>query len=252
LTTPDPEGHLPTHVAVIMDGNGRWAKRQGKSRSEGHRAGALALDGLMDTALELNIPYISVYAFSTENWNRPLEEIRALFGLLEEYIDSRLESIAERGIRILHSGSMKGLPMTARRRIKKAIQATAHGKALSLNFCLNYGSRQEILAASRSVLVDRIKKLQERGVDLGSRRGIRKLVAAIDEEEMASHLQQNIPDPDLLIRTAGEMRISNFLLWQIAYSEFWFTDKLWPDFDKSDLQAALDSYQARHRKYGGL
>lgn len=226
---------IPSHVAVIMDGNGRWAKKKGFSRSEGHNAGSKVLEKLMDTAIELNIKCISVYAFSTENWSRPKREIDGLWKLFTEYFDSKLPIMLEKGIRIHHSGSYKKLPAIVKNKIITAVDKTKNNKKITLNFCLNYGSRQEILEAVNEWAMKRKP----------------------DEKITASKLEKylytsNLPDVDLLIRTSGESRISNFLLWQIAYSEIIFMNVLWPDFNKSHLYKAIIEYQKRDRRYGGI
>jgi undecaprenyl diphosphate synthase len=223
-----------------MDGNGRWATHRGLKRSDGHREGAKAIDRLMDSALEFGLENVSLYAFSTENWKRPVTEIKAIFDLLIEFIDQRLESIHERGIRILHSGGRSRIPRSALGSIDRAVQKTAKNKGLTVNFCLNYGSQSEIVHAFNSLLKDR--KNKGKSLDL-----------PVKEKDLEKYLYTYpMPPVDLLIRTAGEQRISNFLLWQIAYSEIYFMNILWPDFDRSSLEEALVSYEKRIRKFGGL
>lgn len=231
---------IPRHIAVIMDGNGRWATAQGKKRTEGHRQGAVAIDNLMDACLELGLENISLYAFSTENWKRPVLEVKAIFDLLIEYIDTRLDVIHDKGIRIQHSGSRGKIPKVALASIDRAVAKTAKNKKLTVNFCLNYGSQDEILNACQKLYQDRIAK----GKDPG---------AKVSPKEFEKYLYTYpLPPVDLLIRTAGEERISNFLLWQIAYAEVYFTKTLWPDFNREALLDALDSYDKRTRKFGGL
>ncbi|TGK10054.1 isoprenyl transferase [Leptospira fletcheri] len=231
---------LPRHVAVIMDGNGRWATAKGLPRSQGHRAGADAIDRLMDASLSIGLENVSLYAFSTENWRRPITEIRSIFDLLVEYIESRLEPIAEKGIRILHSGSRKRLSAKVLSKIDKAIEVTRKNRNLTVNFCLNYGSQEELLSAFGKLLEDRQKKRIGRG----------KPVSA---KELEKYLYTySLPPVDLLIRTAGEQRLSNFLLWQSAYAELFFCDTLWPEFDRKSLESALDWFAGRTRKFGGL
>ncbi|MBK8394464.1 MAG: di-trans,poly-cis-decaprenylcistransferase [Leptospiraceae bacterium] len=223
-----------------MDGNGRWATTKGLARKDGHREGTLAIDRLMDTAIELNIKNISLYAFSTENWKRPISEVRSIFSLLEEFIDSRLESIHKKNIKILHSGSRKMIPSASLKRIDRGVKTTAKNTGIVINFCLNYGSQDEILNAFHKIIQNRIKKNKN-------------LEKEVKQSEMEEALYTYpLPPVDMLIRTAGEKRVSNFLLWQIAYAEIYFTDILWPDFDKAALKEALNWYTGRTRKFGGL
>lgn len=223
-----------------MDGNGRWATNRGLPRSAGHREGALAIDRLMEVALELKIPVISLYAFSTENWKRPATEIHAIFQLLNEFIDSRIEKIHQNGIRIHHSGRVQRIPFLSFKKIYRAVKLTQHNQKMVLNFCLNYGSKEEIASAFSKVLRRRIQEKQ-------------KLDSPLTEEEIERELYTYpLPPVDLLIRTAGEQRISNFLLWQIAYAEIYFTNTLWPDFNRESLLEALEWYSSRVRKFGGL
>lgn len=223
-----------------MDGNGRWATAKGLKRTEGHREGSKAIDRLMDSALELGLKNISLYAFSTENWKRPVLEVKAIFDLLIEFIQVRLDTIDAKGIRIYHSGSRKKIPKEALSSIDKAIAKTKNNKKLNINFCLNYGSKDELIHAFNSAMEDRSKKKKN-------------LLAPLKEKEFEKYLYTYpLPPVDLLIRTAGEERISNFLLWQIAYSELYFTETLWPDFNRESLVEALQSYENRIRKFGGL
>jgi undecaprenyl diphosphate synthase len=232
--------NLPAHLAIIMDGNGRWATGQGLSRKIGHERGSIAVDNLMDTALEIGLKNISLYAFSTENWKRPISEIQAIFQLLDDFIDSKLDKIISKGIRILHSGSKSKIPGKSTGKIDKAIQLSKNNTNLNINFCLNYGSQDEILEAFSKIQRKRIEKK----ISLD-----KKITAEEFEENLYTY---PLPPVDLLIRTAGEQRISNFLLWQIAYAELYFTDTLWPDFNKQSLLSALEWYQNRIRKFGGL
>jgi len=231
---------LPEHIAIIMDGNGRWATTKGLARREGHREGSLAIDRLMDLAIEIGLKNISLYAFSTENWKRPITEVRAIFNLLEEFIDSRLDSILTKNIKILHSGSRKMIPTGSLKRIDKAVSATSKNTGIVINFCLNYGSQDEILNAFHKIIQNRVKK----------NKSLEKEIKIAEFEEAL--YTYPLPPVDMLIRTAGEKRVSNFLLWQIAYAEIYFTDTLWPDFDKKSLFDALDWYAGRTRKFGGL
>ncbi|MDA3901524.1 MAG: polyprenyl diphosphate synthase [Spirochaetes bacterium] len=226
---------LPQHVAVIMDGNGRWAKSRGLSRAEGHRKGAEAIEKLMDAALELSINSVSLYAFSTENWSRPPAEIGALWDLLCAFFDEKLPIMIEKGVRVYHSGSRKKLPARVCRVLDEAVLRTAGNKGLKVNFCLNYGARQEIVTA-----VNHWAKQAKPG-------------ESFSEKKMDEFLYtRDLPDVDLLIRTSGECRISNFLLWQCAYAEFIFLKVMWPDFRSSHLYRAIIEFQKRNRRFGGL
>ncbi len=226
---------IPAHVAIIMDGNGRWASQRSLSRSEGHKRGAEVIEPLMDSALELGIEVISLFAFSSENWSRPQKEIFGLWKLLDYFFSTRLNLLMEKGIRIIHSGSLKGLPPGSKKHLKKAVESTADNKQGTLNLCLNYGSRQEIVEAVNKWL--------------DTRRGSEKLTMKRLEKFLYT---AGLPDVDLLIRTSGEYRISNFLLYQLAYTELVFTDVLWPDFTAEDLYEAIYAYQNRERRFGGI
>jgi undecaprenyl diphosphate synthase len=231
---------IPAHIAVIMDGNGRWAESKGKKRTEGHRAGADAIDRLLDVALEYKIKNISLYAFSTENWKRPISEVNAIFSLLIEFIDTRLDKIHAKGIRIHHSGNRSKLSSKVLQKIDTAMEVTKRNKNLTANFCLNYGGQEEILST-----FNRIQKARkDSGVSFDK---------AITTKEFEKYLYTYpLPPVDLLIRTAGEQRVSNFLLWQIAYAEFFFTNTLWPDFGREALEESLHFFESRKRKFGGL
>lgn len=230
----DPE-RIPVHVAIIMDGNGRWAKKKSLPRIEGHRRGSEVIEPLMDTALSVGIKIVSLYAFSTENWARPKSEIEGLWSLLEYFFKSKIEKIKQKGIRIKHSGSLKNLPSTSRKIISSAIEETKNNSNIILNFCLNYGGRQEIVYAVNNWLEKK-------------RRGEKLTIDTLDRYLYTSELQ----DVDLLIRTSGEFRISNFLLWQSAYAELVFLEVLWPDFKPYHLYKAIYEYQRRERRFGGL
>jgi undecaprenyl diphosphate synthase len=237
VATPDPRTRerpdLPRHVAIIMDGNGRWAKARGLPRLAGHRAGTEALRRVLRAAIELDIEILTIYAFSTENWRRPPTEVRGLLLLLEEVIDRQLGELDEAGIQLRHIGWLDGIPKHLGRAIEGAVARTAHNDRLVLNVAFNYGSRMEIVRAARALIRD--------GVGAED----------VDEAALEARLETHgLPDPDLVIRTSGEMRLSNFLLWQAAYAEFFCTETLWPDFDKSDLEAALADYAQRQRRYG--
>ena len=229
---------LPEHIAIIMDGNGRWATSKGLPRKEGHKEGSLAIDRLMDVAIEIGIKNISLYAFSTENWKRPISEVKAIFGLLENFIDSRLDSILSKNIKIMHSGSRKMIPPGSLKRIDRAVAATADNTGIVINFCLNYGSQDEILNAFQKIIQNRIKKKKN-------------LEKEIKPEEMEEALYTYpLPPVDLLIRTGGEQRLSNFLLWQMAYAELIFISTLWPDFNEQDFVSCIDQFKRRSRRYG--
>lgn len=230
----DPE-RIPVHVAIIMDGNGRWAKRKSLPRIEGHRRGSEVIEPLMDTALSVGIKIVSLYAFSTENWARPKSEIEGLWSLLEYFFKSKIEKIKKKGIRIKHSGSLKNLPSTSRKIISSAIEETRSNSNIILNFCLNYGGRQEIVYAVNNWLEKK-------------KSGEKLTIDKMDKYLYTSEL----PDVDLLIRTSGEFRISNFLLWQSAYAEMVFLEVLWPDFKPYHLYKAIYEYQRRERRFGGL
>ena len=230
-------GNLPRHVAVIMDGNGRWAERQGKPRIVGHQAGMKAVREVIETTADLGIPYLTLYAFSQENWKRPPTEIEALMGLLRRYIRSERKNLIEKGIRVRAIGDIERLAHGSREDLDELIADTATNDRLTVTLAISYGARSEIVEAVRRIA------RQVRAGELDPE--------AIDEAVFADHLYTaDLPDPDLLVRTSGELRISNFLLWQIAYTELYVTDVLWPDFDRDALLDAVASYQGRERRFG--
>ncbi len=230
---------VPRHVAIIMDGNGRWAKQRGLSRAEGHRAGMFALRRTVEACEDLGIEILTVYAFSTENWKRPRDEVQALMDLLIEWIRRERTELIERNIRVKVIGDVAPLPAQTREELQGLIEATAGNTGAVLCLALNYGGRREIAEAARR-LGERVRRGE---ID----------PSGIDEAALARELMTaDLPDPDLLIRPSGEMRISNFLLWQVAYTELWFTPVLWPDFGPAELREAVRAYQARDRRYGGL
>jgi len=230
---------LPAHVAIIMDGNGRWAKRRLMPRTLGHRAGMSALKRVVKLCDEINIPILTVYAFSTENWKRPASEVNYLMGLLVEYLHKELQELHENNVRINILGDYSVLNQECQNEIRRALQITRNNTGLSFNIALNYGSRCEILDAVKKLVI----KVNNGEITPDS----------ISEKVFSDLLYTaNLPDPDLLIRTAGEMRLSNFLLWQLAYTEIWVTDCLWPDFDRKDFLRALVDYQRRDRRFGAL
>ncbi|HOD13296.1 MAG TPA: polyprenyl diphosphate synthase [Spirochaetota bacterium] len=226
---------VPAHVAIIMDGNGRWAKKKSLSRAEGHRCGAEAIEPLMDAAISLGIKAISLYAFSTENWRRPRMEVLGLWKLLDYFFTNKIDVIKSRGIRVRHSGLQERLPASSLHTILRAVEETKRNRTLELNFCVNYGGRQDILNA-----VNRHLESAKSGGPVTARDLEKGLFTA------------GMPDVDLLIRTGGEYRVSNFLLWQIAYSELIFMNVLWPDFKPRHLYRAVYEFQQRERRYGGL
>ncbi len=226
------------HVAIIMDGNGRWAEQRGLPRSEGHRQGAETVSRVLEGALELGIEYLTLYAFSTENWKRPVTEVRALMGLLEEFIDRKLPDFQEKNVRLKTIGRTSGLPPGAAKKLLRAVELTRNNRAGTLVLALNYGGRAEITDAAAALAG---------AVAAGKLRP-----EQVNEACFSSFLYDpELPDPDLLIRTSGELRISNFLLWQLAYSEFYITDKLWPDFTAGDLAEAVAAFSRRKRRFGG-
>jgi len=229
----------PVHVAIIMDGNGRWAKARGLPRVAGHRKGAEAVRAAVRAAADLGVSYLTLYSFSTENWNRPPDEVSALMGLLRIYLRNEVKELHKNGVRLLVVGDRSRLERDIVSLIEEAEAKTAANTRLTLVLALSYGGRAEIVHAARSLARD---------VAEG------KLSAdAIDEDILSGRLfTTGIPDPDLLIRTSGEQRISNFLLWQCAYAEMVFTDTLWPDFAKADLEQAIRDFHGRVRRYGGL
>ncbi len=229
---------VPEHVAIIMDGNGRWASHRGLPRIAGHSAGVKSVQEVIKAAKESGVKILTLYAFSTENWKRPKHEIAALFKLLENYIDSQAENLIKNNIRLSVIGRLDGLPNSVQNKLKMMMEKTKDNTSLILNLALNYGARTEILDAVRSVVSDCASKKIK--------------VEDIDEKSFSGYLYtRGLPDPDFLIRTSGEMRLSNFLLWQLSYSELYISNKLWPDFNKGDFLEAIEEYQSRQRRYGG-
>jgi undecaprenyl diphosphate synthase len=229
----------PLHVAIIMDGNGRWAKSRGLPRTAGHRRGADAVREAVKSAADLGVSYLTLFGFSSENWKRPHGEVRDLMGLLRFYLRSEIKDLHANGVRLLVVGERQRLDPDIIRLIEDAERKTAANTKFTLVLALSYGGRQELVRAARRLAED---------VAAG-----RRDPAEIDEESFASHLfTADIPDPDLLIRTSGEKRISNFLLWQSAYAELVFLDVLWPDFSRLDLEAAIQEFQRRERRYGSI
>ncbi|MBQ4480019.1 MAG: di-trans,poly-cis-decaprenylcistransferase [Victivallales bacterium] len=224
------------HIAIIMDGNGRWAQARGLSRSEGHRAGSKQVEAVVDAAIAEGVEVLTLYAFSTENWNRPRLEVETLMKLFAEYARHSLDGLQRRGIRLRVVGRMDGLPMLPRMALNHAIEATQKNAVLTLNIALNYGGRAELVDAASKVVAARMKSGDS---------------SPVTEEEFAAALYApDLPPPDLLIRTGGELRISNFLLWELSYAEFYFTEVLWPDFGPAELHAAIEEFGSRQRRFG--
>jgi undecaprenyl diphosphate synthase len=231
----DPQ-RIPAHIAVIMDGNGRWAKLRNLPRVAGHQAGVPAVRATVETCAQLGVKVLTLYAFSVENWKRPRAEVDTLWRLLRHYLRSELSTMNENGVRLAAIGRVDALPPTVRAELEGVIGQTAANRGLQLNLAINYGGRAELVDAVKSLVRD-------------ARGG----AVEIDEQAIASRLYTaGLPDPDLLIRTSGEMRVSNFLLWQIAYAELYVTETLWPDFDRTELLRAILDYQKRDRRFGGL
>lgn len=229
--------NIPEHIAIIMDGNGRWAREQGKHRVFGHRNGVTAVKSVVEGAAELGVRNLTLYAFSSENWQRPRKEVNALMQLLVNSINSETKTLNKNNIRLLAIGDLENLPENCQLTLKKAIENTKNNSRMNLVLALSYSSRSELSAAVRNMLQDAMKK--------------KFSIEDINEDLIQSYLSTaGLPNPELLIRTSGEMRISNFLLWQIAYSELYFTRKNWPDFRKEDLVQAIIEYQSRERRFG--
>jgi undecaprenyl diphosphate synthase len=226
---------LPQHVAFIMDGNGRWAKQRGLSRLEGHRAGVKNIRPIIKFLHANGIKYVTLYAFSTENWNRPKEEVNGIFHILEEMIDKESRELHKNGVRIRHIGSLERLSDKLQKSIKDAVKLTANNKGMTLGVALNYGGRAEIIDAVRRIISSGVRPDE------------------LDEKRFRDYLYTaDFPDVDLVIRTGGEFRTSNLLIWQTAYSEYYFTPVLWPDFNEEELEKALQAYSHRERRFGGL
>ena len=226
---------LPVHIAIVMDGNGRWAAKRGQPRLVGHRAGTENLRNVIRACIDFGIKYLTIYAFSTENWGRPKEEVEGLMRLFEDVIDHDLEELDQDGAQLRHIGHLEGLSPVLKAKVQHAVERTRGNDRLVLNLAFNYGGRDEIVYA--------IRKIIEEGLP----------PEAITPEVVSQHLfTAGMPDPDLIIRTSGEMRISNFLIWQSAYSEWYFTPIFWPDFNRDELRKALIEYSRRDRRYGRI
>ena len=226
---------VPAHVAIIMDGNGRWAAERGLSRTDGHRAGTENIRRILQSFAAHGVRYLTLFAFSTENWERPTEEVNALIEILQEMIDAETRQLHEEGVRLLHIGRLDRLPIGVQKGIADAIELTKGNTGITVALAYDYGGRSEMTEAIKSMVADGIQASQ------------------IDEQLVGSYLYTaGMPDPDLIIRTAGEMRISNFLLWQAAYAEYYSTGVYWPDFGESEVDKAIAAYGQRRRKYGRL
>lgn len=225
--------NIPTHIGFIMDGNGRWAKQRKLPRTMGHREGVNALEKVVFACRDRGIKVVSVYAFSTENWNRPKAEVNALFGMITKFTKTRLEKYASEGIRVTFMGDLTVLPEDCQESIKTIIEKTKKNSTLTFNICLNYSGRQEILYAVNKLLSENKTSVTE-------------------EEFKNAMFSKGLPDPDIIVRSSGEMRISNFMLYEIAYSEFIFIDDLWPDFDEKTVDKILEIYQKRDRRFGRI
>ncbi|MEI7640187.1 MAG: isoprenyl transferase [bacterium] len=232
-------GTVPEHIAIIMDGNGRWAKQRSLPRIMGHREGAKSVRAITEACAELKVKYLTLYAFSTENWKRPHKEVAFLMNLLSHYLVKEKNTMMKNNIRLLTIGDTSKLPLGVKTELSKTIKLTSKNTGLSLVLALNYGAKDEITKAIKTIAKKCISK--------------KISPSKITEQTIADHLYtKNIPDPDLMIRTSGEMRISNFLVWQLAYAEFYITDILWPDFRKAQLVKAIEEYNNRDRRFGGV
>jgi len=237
--SPEAKAQLPQHVAIIMDGNGRWAKQRHLPRIEGHRQGAESARVIIRTAGDLGIKYLTLYAFSAENWNRPKDEVDTLMKYLISYLKSETPDLNKNNVRLEAIGQIYRLPENVQEQLRKSIQTLSKNNGLTLVLALSYGGRNEIVEAVRAI-AGKVRRGQIEPAD-------------ITEHTVSQHLwTRAMPDPDLLIRTSGEMRVSNFLLWQISYAEFVITPTLWPDFRKAQFHAALEEYARRHRRFGGV
>ncbi|MEN9438854.1 MAG: hypothetical protein RL613_316 [Fusobacteriota bacterium] len=229
------ETSIPKHIAIIMDGNGRWAKEKGKLRVEGHKKGAENIEKIIDYSIKLGVKYLTVYAFSTENWKRPEVEVKALMKLFAKYLDDKKEELKKQGVKLLVTGTEENIPNKLLKKIRDTEEYLSDCNQITFNIAFNYGGRKEI--------VDGINKI------LKENRGNEE----INEEEFKKYMYRpEIPDPELVIRTSGEFRVSNFLLWEIAYSEFYVTNVYWPDFDEREYDLAIASYNKRDRRFGGV
>jgi undecaprenyl diphosphate synthase len=228
-----PPAVVPAHVAIIMDGNGRWAQRRGLPRLAGHRQGTENLRRIIEASVEFGVKYLTIYAFSTENWGRPLDEVRGLMRILEDVIDRELAELGKQGVQLRHIGRLEKLSPKLQKKVLHAIEVTENNDRLILNVAFNYGGRDEIVYAIQHIIADGV-----RPEDVTTELVSRYLFTA------------GVPDPDLIIRTSGELRVSNFLIWQAAYSEWYVTETFWPDFGKEEYRVALETFKHRDRRYG--
>ncbi len=236
---PEDLKNIPRHIAIIMDGNGRWARERGLPRTEGHRRGADSVRRVVEACGELGVEFLTLYAFSAENWKRPKREVDALMRLLLEFLKSKTPEMIERNVRLQAIGRLNDLPPACQQELHRAITKTAENTGLTVILALSYGGREEIIDGVKSL----IESVEQGHLDK----------AMIDGEIFSKHLYTRYyPDPDLLIRTSGELRLSNFLLWQLSYTEFYVTEKLWPDFGKDDLKDAVRAFGSRQRRFGGV
>jgi undecaprenyl diphosphate synthase len=227
--------HVPQHIAIIMDGNGRWARQRGLPRLAGHRAGTENIRGIVTACAEWGIRYLTLYAFSTENWSRPSIEVQGLMQILSDFIDRETQALHEKGVHLRHLGRLEGLSERLKQKVRYAIDLTRHNDRLILAVAFNYGGRAEIVDAVRALVAEGLAP------------------DVIDEQAISARLSTSgMPDPDLVIRTSGEWRLSNFLIWQTAYSEYWTTPVFWPDFKSEHLRQAIHDYGRRERRFGGL
>ena len=232
-----PNDNVPRHIAIIMDGNGRWARQRGLPRAKGHEKGGETVQRVVQMCLDRGVPWLTLYAFSTENWGRPAAEVKGLMEMLYLFLKKNQSMLVEKNVRLRAIGELEMLPEKCRRVLRECIQSSASHSALTLTLALSYGSRQEITAAARR-LAEQVQRGELQPND-------------ISPELLAAQLYTaDMPDPDLLIRTSGEMRLSNYLLWQVSYAELWLTPVLWPDFSAADFDKALCEYATRHRRYG--
>jgi len=228
---------LPKHIAIIMDGNGRWAKEQGKLRIFGHNKGVESVRQVVEAAVEIGVPFLTLYAFSTENWNRPKFEVAALMEILVSAINKETKTLMKNGVKLNAIGDLKQLPAPCLKQLMRAMDITANNSKCTLTLALSYSARQEILETTKK-LIDKVQRGELKAEQ-------------INDEVFSDHLETaDIPDPELMIRTSGEQRVSNFLLWQLAYSELYFIDKLWPEFGKNDFYEAIVAFQKRERRFG--
>ncbi len=230
-----PLEKIPQHIAIIMDGNGRWALSRGLPRLAGHKAGTENLRRVIRSTVEFGIPYLTIYAFSTENWGRPPEEVQGLMRILEDVIDRELNELHKEGVQLRHIGRLERLAPTLQEKVLDAVDMTKHNTRLTLNIAFNYGGRDEIVQAIQRIIRDGVP------------------AEAVSDEMVGRYLYTaGVPDPDLIIRTSGELRVSNFLIWQAAYSEWYITPTYWPDFDKEEYRRALATFAQRDRRFGGV